>query len=96
MRRRLGLVRLFLQGDPSDASGRTIVLAVTTLGGLASGVADVAGAAVVFLSPAFVLPVPDEIPRTEVVIRNLAVGSGYLVVALLVGAALGCARPSGP
>ncbi len=92
MRRRLGLVRLFLQGDPSGASGRTIVLAVTTLGGLASALANIAGAAVVFLLLAFVLPTPDGIPRTELVIRNLAVGSGYLVVALLIGASLGLRR----
>lgn len=92
MRRRLGLMRLFLQGDPSDASGRAIVLAVTSLGAVASTVANVAGAAVVFLLLAFVLPTPDDVPRTEVVIRNLVVGSGYLFVSLVTGASLGLRR----
>lgn len=89
MRRRLRLMRLFLQGDPSDAAGRTIVLAVTSLGAVASAVANIAGATVVFVLLAFVLPTPDEIPRAEVVICNLVAGGAYLLVALLVGASVG-------
>ena len=36
---RLATLRAFLRGDPGDASGPTIVLAVTTLGAVASAVA---------------------------------------------------------
>lgn len=92
MRSRLALLRSFLRGDPGDASGRTIVLAVTGLGAVASVLSNIAGAVVVFVLLVFVLPTPDGIDRGSVVVRNLAVGSGYLGLSLVVGAVLGLRR----
>lgn len=86
---RLATLRAFLRGDPGDASGPTIVLAVTVLGAVASALANIAGAVVVFVLLVFVLPTPEGIDRTTVIVRNLAVGGGYLVLSLLVGATLG-------
>ncbi len=82
-------MRALLRGDPAGASGRAILLAVTSLGALASILANVAGAVVVFVLLAFVLPVPEEVARADVIVRNLIAASIYLGVALLVGAATG-------
>ena len=92
MTSRLATLRAFLRGDPGDASGRSIVLAVTGLGAVASALANIAGAAVVFVLLVWVLPAPDGIDRGSVIVRNLVVGSGYLVVSLLVGATFGLRR----
>ena len=92
MRRRLALVRSLLRGDPADASGPTIVLATTALGAIASGLANIAGAIVVFVLLVFVLPTPDGIDRATVIVRNLAAGAGYLVLSLVVGAVFGLRR----
>jgi adenylate cyclase len=89
MRGRLALMRSLLRGDPADASGRAILLAVTSLGAVATILANVAGAVVVFVLLAFVLPVPEEVDRASLVVRNLVAGSIYLGVALVVGAATG-------
>ncbi len=92
MTSRLATLRAFLRGDPGDASGRTIVLTVTGLGALATALANIAGAVVVFVLLVFVLPAPDGLDRTTIVIRNLAVGSGYLLLALVLGGIFGLRR----
>lgn len=89
VRRRLALARALLRGDPADASGRGILVAVTGLGALGAVLSNLAGAAVVFVLLAFVLPVPEEISRSSLLLRNLIAASIYLVFALVVGAATG-------
>ena len=92
MTSRLALLRAFLRGDPGQASGRTIVLAVTALGAVATALSNIAGAVVVFTLLVWVLPTPDGIERNAVIIRNLAVGSGYLLLSLVLGATFGLRR----
>lgn len=92
MRSRPARLRAFLRGDPAGASGRTIVWAVTVRGAVATVVSNTAGAAVVFVLLAFVLPTPEDVARSSVVLRNLAAGSAYLGFALVLGATLGLRR----
>lgn len=86
MRGRLALVRSLLRGDPANASGSTIVLVVVTLGGLASVVANVVGAIVVFVLLVFVLPTPDGLDTARTVTLNLVAAGIYLGASLLLGA----------
>lgn len=72
-----------------SADGRRVVRRLVLGGSAALGLANMAGAVVVFVMLAFVLPVPDATDEWSIRLTNLVLGAGYAVVAGLVGGALG-------
>lgn len=66
-------------------SGRSVVRRCLTLSALSTLLANLAGAVVVFVLLAFVLPLPDVADEPRVLLSNLVVASVYAVTAAVVG-----------
>ncbi len=83
-----------LVGDP-DRSGASVRRRARVLTIAVIVVANTVGAAVVICFALFALPKPDLVDKTAALVTNLAVGLGYLGVALLVGVVWGRRRVEG-